>query len=529
MAAVSQWGGQHMASWRRLLLPLIMLEFRGEGQASHRCRQCNEPFLGPVPHPRGIEMRRDAERDEALARSVFKKSDTCDRLEVVKGHLSTGQVQQSCCSAPGCGPGYRTPLDAMKAPKEQIVYLPCIYSNTGINRPDYLATVDVDPNSPTYSKVIHRLEMPNMKDELHHTGWNACSSCFNDASKSRNRLICPGLSSSRIYVIDTGTNPRAPRIHKTVEPTEVWKTGLANTHNTHCLGSGEIMISTIGDPSGNAKGGFVLLDGETFEVKGTWEAPGEETEFGYDFWYQPRHNVMISTEWGHPKLFCGGFDPQHYADGKYGQSLHVWDWTTHRRIQDIDLGPEGAIPLEIRFLHNPDEPQGYVGCALSSNVFRFFKTPKGDWATEKVIDIPSKKVEGWALPEMPEGLTQPMEIFHQLQPTLEDMDKKTLTSFKTFIRNRVYRQSARARLEKSTQTTNLEEEPTWRFEEGQAVAVNKGKHGKVPGIIIARKTAYVVHYTGYHARNDEVITEDDGRLTRSNAKRATSNRLQTQI
>lgn len=26
---------------------------------------------------------------------------------------------------------------------------------------------------------------------------------------------------------------------------------------------------------------------------------------------------------------------------------------------------------------------------------------KGDWAAEKVIRIPSKKVEGWALPEMP--------------------------------------------------------------------------------------------------------------------------------
>lgn len=26
---------------------------------------------------------------------------------------------------------------------------------------------------------------------------------------------------------------------------------------------------------------------------------------------------------------------------------------------------------------------------------------KGDWAAEKVIKVPSKKVEGWALPEMP--------------------------------------------------------------------------------------------------------------------------------
>jgi len=42
--------------------------------------------------------------------------------------------------------------------------------------------------------------------------------------------------------------------------------------------------------------------------------------------------------------------------------------------QDIDLGPEGQIPLEIRFLHNPNATEGFVGCALSSTVFRFYKT-----------------------------------------------------------------------------------------------------------------------------------------------------------
>ena len=36
---------------------------------------------------------------------------------------------------------------------------------------------------------------------------------------------------------------------------------------------------------------------------------------GYDFWYQPRHNVMISTEWGAPQMIKNGFDPQHVADG----------------------------------------------------------------------------------------------------------------------------------------------------------------------------------------------------------------------
>lgn len=34
------------------------------------------------------------------------------------------------------------------------MYLPCIYRNTGILKPDYLATVDVEPGSPTYSQVV---------------------------------------------------------------------------------------------------------------------------------------------------------------------------------------------------------------------------------------------------------------------------------------------------------------------------------------------------------------------------------------
>uniref|UniRef100_A0A7M4FW51 Methanethiol oxidase n=1 Tax=Crocodylus porosus TaxID=8502 RepID=A0A7M4FW51_CROPO len=304
-----------------------------------------------------------------------------------------------------CGPGYKTPLDAMKGPREKIIYLPCIYRNTGINKPDYLATVDVDPESPCYSQVIHRLPMPNVNDELHHSGWNTCSSSFGDVSKKRNRLILPSLISSRIYVVDVGTDIRAPRLYKVIEPVDVyWKCSLANPHTTHCLGNGEIMISAIGDPTGNGKGGFILLDGETFEVKGNWEKGNKTPALGYDFWYQPRHNVLMSTEWGVPKIFANGFNPADLKKGHYGRYINMWDWTTHTYLQSIDLG-EDSVPLEIRFLHNPDAAEGYVGCALSSAVHRFYKTEKGTWVTEKVIQVPNKKVKGWLLPEMPGLIT----------------------------------------------------------------------------------------------------------------------------
>ncbi|NXK57222.1 SBP1A oxidase, partial [Chauna torquata] len=151
-------------------------------------------------------------------------------------------------------------------------------------------------------------------------------------------------------------------------------------------------------------GGFILLDGETFEVKGNWEKGEKVPPLGYDFWYQPRHNILMSTEWGTPKVFADGFNPADIEKGHYGRRINVWDWNSHTYIQAIDLGKD-SIPLEIRFLHNPDAAEGFVGCALSGAVHRFYKTEKGDWAAEKVIEVPSKKVQGWLLPDMPGLIT----------------------------------------------------------------------------------------------------------------------------
>ena len=90
-----------------------------------------------------------------------------------------------------CGPGFSSPSEAMKAPKEKILYTIAIYTGTGIQKPDYLATIDCDPNSLDYGKVIHRLEMPGIGDELHHMGWNACSSGSNANGRPSFTAVIP--------------------------------------------------------------------------------------------------------------------------------------------------------------------------------------------------------------------------------------------------------------------------------------------------------------------------------------------------
>jgi len=306
----------------------------------------------------------------------------------------------------GCGPGFATPRDAfISGRQEKLVYVPCIVADK--SRPDYLATVDTDPSSQTYSQVISRLVLPYLGDEVHHTGWNACSSCHDDASRDRSRLIMPALGSDRVYVVDVKTDPRKPKLDKVIEPWELHALGVGTPHTTHCLADGNVMISTLSDgPAKNGRGNFVLLDGKTFKPKATWPATEQDVApFGYDFWYQPYHNVLISTEWGHPKSFFNGLDMKHVEEGHYGTHLNVYDWTTRKLVQKIDLGMEGVMPLEIRFLHDPKASVAFVGCALFANMFRIFKTDQGDWAAEKVIDVPSKKVEGWVLPEMPGVMT----------------------------------------------------------------------------------------------------------------------------
>ena len=112
----------------------------------------------------------------------------------------------------------------------------------------YVACVD-------HVQVIHRLPMPYIGDELHHSGWNACSSCHGDSSRRRDKLVLPSLGSDRIYFIDVGTKPRSPRHLAIIEPDMLHDViDVSMPHTTHCLADGNIMISTLGNASGDNKG-----------------------------------------------------------------------------------------------------------------------------------------------------------------------------------------------------------------------------------------------------------------------------------
>ena len=297
--------------------------------------------------------------------------------------------------APGPRRIFPTPADAIKSPPEKLAYVVATYAGTETKKSDYLATIDVDPQSKTYSQVIHRVRMPQVGDELHHFGWNACASC--EGRCERRYLIIPGIASSRIHIVDT-QNPRAPKLHKVIEPADVIaKSKLTAPHTVHCLSDGRIMISMLGNDKGDGPGGFLMMN-DKFEVTGPWEASREGMKFNYDFWYQPRHNVMVSSEWGAPNTVRRGFKLDDVKAGKYGQRLHFWDWKERKIAKTFDLGGDGLIPLEVRFHHNPKSTHGFAGAALSSVMWHYHKVGT-EWKVEKVIEVkPVKDVKGWDVP-----------------------------------------------------------------------------------------------------------------------------------
>jgi methanethiol oxidase len=286
---------------------------------------------------------------------------------------------------------HTSPQEAMEAPTEEFLYLACLHEGTGIEKPDFLAVVDAEEG-----RVIHEMPMPNVGDELHHYGWNRCSSACHGPDRSH--LIVPGFRSSRIHVVNVADDPRKPWIEKVIEPEEVIAaTGYTRPHTVHCMPGDNVVISMLGDADGNGAGGFAVLDAKTFELKGRWENGEETPSFNYDFWYQPRQNALISSEFGAPNAYEQGFDPDDVAAGRYGSRLHFWNLAERRLEQTLDLGETGLVPLEARWLHDPDANEGYVGAALSSTMWHFHHE-NGGWAADQVIAVESVPLAGWPFP-----------------------------------------------------------------------------------------------------------------------------------
>jgi selenium-binding protein 1 len=316
---------------------------------------------------------------------------------------------------------YPSPRMDAKAPVETLAYVAAFDPTRQV--PDAIAVLDVDPSSANYGKIVGQLDLPNTGDELHHFGWNACSSCLCPNAPhphvERRYLIVPGLRSSRIHVIDTKPDPRRPKLFKVIEPEDIAeKTGYSRPHTVHCGPEG-IYVSALGNPQGDGPGGIFLIDHQSFEVLGRWEVERGPQQLAYDMWWHLGDDTVVTSEWGTPNMVENGLVPEILLGAQYGRRLHFWDLHKRMHLQEIDFGPESQLIFELRPAHDPTKAYGFVDCVislkdLSASIWTWYRD--GDrWAVKKVIEIPAEPADAELLPPLLKG-------FKAVPPLVIDID-----------------------------------------------------------------------------------------------------------
>jgi selenium-binding protein 1 len=331
---------------------------------------------------------------------------------------------------------YPSPRLAAQSPPEKLAYLALINPRKQ-GQPDAIGVVDVDPDSKGYGRMVGQTDMPHVGDELHHFGWNACSACLCPYAPhphmDRRYLIVPGLNSSRIHILDTKPDPRQPKIVKVIDPeTVAQRAGYAAPHTVHC-GPDGVFLSALGAPDGNGPGGTFILDPETFEIRGRWELDRGPQTLAYDLWWHLGLDTMITSAWGTPNMVKDGVNPELLLAGKYGNRLHVWDLRRRRHVQELELGAEQQMPLELRPAHDPTRDYGFVGVVmslkdLSSSVWLWHRTASGNgskgangrWAIRKVIEIPAEPADPQKLPPMLQGFKAVAPLVTDINLSLDD-------------------------------------------------------------------------------------------------------------
>jgi selenium-binding protein 1 len=316
---------------------------------------------------------------------------------------------------------------AMAAPPEKLAYVAMLNAN-GNQRPDALGVVDVDPQSTGYGRLVGQLDMPNTGDELHHFGWNACSASLCPYAPhphiERRYLVVPGINSSRIHIVDTKPDPKKPQIVKVIEPeTLAARTGYASPHTIHCGPEG-IYTSALGATNGDGPGGIFVIDHDSFDILGKWELDRGPAIPGLRFLVAPGLRHRDHQRMGHAQHGAHGINPEILLKGGYGHKLHVWDLRKRRHLQELDLGAEYQMALELRPAHDPTRAYGFLGVVvslkdLSASIWVWHRDD-GKWGVKKIIEIPAEPADPEKLPPLLQGFKAVPPLITDINLSLDD-------------------------------------------------------------------------------------------------------------
>ncbi len=246
---------------------------------------------------------------------------------------------------------------------------------------DKLVTIDVNPKSKSYGKVINSLSVGG-RNEAHHMG----------LSDDRRHLWAGGLDSSHIFIFDVATNPAKPKLTKVIKDFVEKSGGIVGPHTFYAT-PGRMMIAALSnnkDHGGvtanviyNNKGEYVkTVHIPTTEIGGT-----KGDGYNYDIAINPKRNAMLTTSftgWNNYMMDLGKMVKDPEAMKHFGNTSVMWDFKSMKPLKVFNT--PGA-PLEARWNWGKGDDFAVTTTALTSKVWVYKQDKQGEWQAHDVGTI----------------------------------------------------------------------------------------------------------------------------------------------
>ncbi|MFT5225988.1 MAG: selenium-binding protein 1 [Polaribacter sp.] len=291
--------------------------------------------------------------------------------------LSTLQADETC----------QSPYMAKITGQEDFVYIWTLGVEGLGDGQDKLVTVDVNPKSSEYGKVINTLSVGG-RNEAHHSG-------FTD---DRKFLWAGGLDTNKIFVFDVHSDPAKPTLSNVITDFVTASGGVVGPHTTYAL-PGRMMVTGLSNNKDNGgRSGLVEYSNAGEYIATHWIPTDEDLGgavksgkyadgYSYDLRVLPRRNLMLTssfTGWSNYMMDVGKMMQDSEAMKRFGNTVVVWNLHTKKPMKVLDV--PGA-PLELRCAWKSENNWCVTTTALTSKIWLIYEDDKGEWQSKAVADI----------------------------------------------------------------------------------------------------------------------------------------------
>src|SRR5947209_11898766 len=248
---------------------------------------------------------------------------------------------------------------------EKVLYVFCVDADAKDN--DFLITIDVDPESAKYGKIIHQLDLGSSGNETHHFGY----------TDDRTHIWGCSLFSSRMFLIDVATDPAKPRLEKVLEDVPE-TTGLSAPHSPYAL-PGRMLFSFLAGKEGGLPAGLAEFDNNGKFIR-RLDLP-KDAPYMYDVAVKPDLNRMVTSSFTPMNNYK---KPMAEMDFKnFGKELLVWDFRERKVLTRLSTG---LAPLECRWSLKEGANHGFTNCALDDSIWVWEGDKEGKYAARKLVE-----------------------------------------------------------------------------------------------------------------------------------------------